>query len=166
MQSMSYGLIWLVGLAGLGLGSRRLVREELERTLAEEALRMDITERKRMEQALQESKELLQQVIHTDPNLIFVKDRDGNFLLVNQAVADLFGTTPEQLIHQNNASVHADAQEIEHYSQIDRQVIDTMREVALDESFTQPNGEVLWFHTIKKPLRACEKTPTFSCTLD
>src|SRR6266550_944703 len=47
----------------------------------------DITERLRAE-------ELLKQVIDADPSLVFVKDWDGKFTLVNKAVAQAYATSP------------------------------------------------------------------------
>ena len=52
----------------------------------------DLTDEKRAEQALQKevgereaAERLLRQVIDADPSLVFVKDRDGKFVLVNRA---------------------------------------------------------------------------------
>src|SRR2546429_7553649 len=70
----------------------------------------DLTEEKRAEQVLQKevgereaAERLLRQVIDADPSLVFVKDRDGKFVLVNKAVADIYGTTAEAQVGKTDA---------------------------------------------------------------
>jgi len=58
----------------------------------------DITSLKAVQETLRESEQFLRQVIDSNPNLIFVKDRQCRFSLVNQAVADIYGTTVDALI--------------------------------------------------------------------
>src|SRR5262249_55471640 len=58
----------------------------------------DVTHLRRTEQALRREREFVRLVLDTDPNLIFVKDTAGRFVLANKALADLYGTTPEALV--------------------------------------------------------------------
>src|SRR4028118_752342 len=58
----------------------------------------DITERKLAEVKLQESEQKLRQVIDLVPHFIFAKDKDGQFILVNQAIADANGISVEQML--------------------------------------------------------------------
>lgn len=111
----------------------------------------DNTEAVKAQRDLEEQRKFVRQVIDSAPNLVFVKDWDGNFLLVNQAMADLFGITKEQLILQNNADVHSNRQETEEYIKVDRQVISSGEEIILEEPFTLADGEVKWYQTTKKP---------------
>lgn len=112
----------------------------------------DITERKQMEQERQQQEYFIRQVLDTSPHLIFVKDGEGRFLLVNQAVATLFGMSKERLIHQNNATIHQQAQEVTQYAATDQQVIRTQQIVSVEEPFTKPDGQTCWYYTIKAPL--------------
>jgi two-component system, cell cycle sensor histidine kinase and response regulator CckA len=57
---------------------------------------LDITERKQAEEALKESKEYLNQIINSIGDPIFVRDRDHNFVLVNEAFCNFFHRTPEE----------------------------------------------------------------------
>jgi PAS domain-containing protein len=50
------------------------------------------------ERALERGAAFLRQVIDLNPNLIFAKDRQGRFTLVNEAVADVYGTTFDALV--------------------------------------------------------------------
>jgi PAS domain S-box-containing protein len=69
---------------------------------------VDITEIKEREAALAEALEkakLAEAVINSVPNPIFVKDADLNFVLANQAFADFFGLTPEQIVGKTDDSI-------------------------------------------------------------
>jgi len=51
----------------------------------------DITEQKQAEEVLALNEKRLRQIIDLVPHFIFAKDRDGRFILVNQALADAYG---------------------------------------------------------------------------
>ena len=93
----------------------------------------DITERKRTENALQQSHAFIRQIIDTDPNFIFVKDREGRFTMVNQAVADWYGSTVEELIGKTDADFNSNAKEVAHFQEKDQEVIDGLRELFIPE---------------------------------
>ena len=59
---------------------------------------IDLTDRKRADELLEHERAFLRQVIDTAPNMIFAKDRDGRFTLANRSVAQLYGTSVENLI--------------------------------------------------------------------
>ena len=48
--------------------------------------------------ALTAERRFLRQVIDINPNFVFAKDRQGRFTLVNQAIADVYGTSIDQLV--------------------------------------------------------------------
>ncbi len=97
---------------------------------------------------------LLQKVIDTDPNLIFVKDYDGRFLLANGAAAEIYACSIEALVGRTDADFNANAAEVEHFLRVDREVMESgeSRFVA-EEPVTNPaTGQTRWFQTIKVPL--------------
>jgi two-component system, sensor histidine kinase and response regulator len=113
----------------------------------------DISERKQAEAKLQEQQQFLRQVIDTNPNLIFVKDWDGKFILANQAVADIYNTTVENLIGKTDADFSFNSAEAEGYMQADRQVLQTLQPLLdFEENVTTSTGTVRCFQTTKKPL--------------
>jgi PAS domain S-box-containing protein len=114
---------------------------------------LDITARRRAEQELESQRNFVRQVIDTDPNLIFVKDRRNNFRLVNRAVADLFGTTVEAIEGHSNAEVHDNEEEVQGYADDDRQVIDLGLTIQKEETVTQSDGRIFTYQTTKCPLR-------------
>ena len=76
----------------------RAVRDATGKLLYYEGSVEDITERKLADAKLQESEQKLRQVIDLVPHFIFAKNKDGDFILVNQAIADAYGTSVEQLL--------------------------------------------------------------------
>ncbi|HUX63114.1 PAS domain S-box protein [Sulfuricella sp.] len=112
----------------------------------------DITERKQAEEALRRQKNFILQVIDTDPNLIFVKDAKGKFLLVNQAMATLHGKTVQELIGMDAAELFRNREEFEPHLQADREAIASGRTV----TFVAKNflgGKERWLHVTKVPMK-------------
>ncbi len=116
---------------------------------------LEALERARQREALRRHERLLRQIIDANPSLIFVKDWDGRFVLVNQATADIYGTTVESLIGKTDADFNSDAEEVAHFLRDDRQVISSGRPKFIgEERVTNPiTKETRWFQTIKVPLR-------------
>jgi len=87
----------------------------------------DVTERRRAEEALAKERAFLREVIDINPNFIFAKDRAGRFTLVNQAVAEAYGTTVERLIGKTDADFNPDAAEVARFRRDDLDVIEGKR---------------------------------------
>jgi PAS domain S-box-containing protein len=114
---------------------------------------IDITARKQAEEALEEERRFLRQVIDIDPNFIFAKDREGRFTIVNQAVADAYGTTVDDLIGKTDADFNRNREEVEFFHQMDLEVIDTLKERFIpEERLTDAHGRVRWLQTVKRPI--------------
>jgi diguanylate cyclase (GGDEF)-like protein/PAS domain S-box-containing protein len=58
----------------------------------------DITERKQIENALQETKSHLSTVVNTIPDLIWLKDINGVYLACNQEFQSFFGATEQEIL--------------------------------------------------------------------
>jgi PAS domain S-box-containing protein len=114
----------------------------------------DIDERMRRERNLVEQREFIQCVLDTDPNLIFVKDRRGNLLFVNQALARLFNVRPEDLINKSYAT--ARKEKLDLFNQTDARVLANQETLTMEEPVTLRSGEVRWLRTTKTPLRRAD----------
>ncbi len=114
---------------------------------------MDVTERTHMEQALRRSHAFVRQVIDTDPNFVFAKDREGRFTLVNQAVADCYGVTVEALMGKTDADFNPDAEQVAHFRRMDLEVMDTLEERTIpEEEITDAAGHRRFLQTVKRPI--------------
>jgi PAS domain S-box-containing protein len=113
----------------------------------------DITARRNAERALEEQRNYLRQILDVNPSLIFVKDLEGRFVLVNQAVADMFGVSVEQIIGKTDADFNPNADEVEFFRQMDMEVISSGEDLFIpEEVLTDSQGNRHWLQTIKRPL--------------
>jgi PAS domain S-box-containing protein len=114
----------------------------------------DITAYKRTREALQKQEAFLRQIIDTNPNLIFVKDDQGKFTLVNKAHAAMFGTTTEKLIGKTDSDFGASQKQVAYYLDDDREVMRTLHVKLIPEEIVTDvrTGTDSWFQTIKVPL--------------
>ncbi len=112
----------------------------------------DITERKQAEEKLKQQEQFLRNLVNAVPSLIFVKDWDGKFILVNQATADIYGSTIKDLEGKTDADFNPYSQEVEQFLAADRKVLTTGQPVFIpEETVTGPNGQPRFFQTIKTP---------------
>ncbi len=111
-------------------------------------------ERKRGEQALQDSEMHLRQVLDLVPHMIFAKDRKGDFILANAAVADAYGTSVEELVGRPHAAVHPNQDEVAAMLTDDLEVIESGRpKFVPEEEFTDRTGKLRLLQTTKIPFR-------------
>lgn len=117
---------------------------------------VDITERKQIALYLEEQRTFLRQVIDSSPNLIFVKDSNARFVLVNSVLAQMYNTTPEGLVGKCDAEINPSTQEVEAFLAADRQVIASGEPFFIEEPVTSANGETRWFQTNKVPIASAD----------
>jgi PAS domain S-box-containing protein len=114
---------------------------------------VDATERKQAETELRRSHAFIRQVIDTNPNFIFAKDRDGRFTLVNKAVADCYGTSVEELVGKSDVDFNPDIQEVKFFRRKDLEVMESVQERFVpEEKITDSSGNIRWLQTVKRPI--------------
>jgi len=86
----------------------RKAHDELEITVQRRTaeLQQEIAVRRRAEETIRVERSFLRKVIDTVPSTIFVKDSQGRYLLVNEAMARFFGTTVEQMVGRGDGEFH------------------------------------------------------------
>jgi PAS domain S-box-containing protein len=109
---------------------------------------INITERKRIQEELQKSKELNTQIIDNTPHLIYVKNPDGRFLLVNKALSTFFNQSLDEILDDKN-----DNSDLIIFTKNDKEVFEKNKEIHSEETFITKAGEKFWFDTIKVPLK-------------
>lgn len=120
----------------------------------------DISNSKQVEFDLRKSQSFLRKVIDTNPNFIFVKDRDGKFVLANLAVAKAYGTTVDEIVGKSDSDFNKSAEEVVHFRNDDAEVIDTLQEKIIhEEKITDATGRERWLSTVKRPLRYSGNDP-------
>ena len=102
---------------------------------------------------MEEERAFMRQVIDISPNLIFAKNREGRFTLANRAVAEIDGTTVENLIGKSDADFNPNAAEVEHFRRLDMEVMDSLQERFIpEERLTDATGKTRWMQTVKLPI--------------
>ena len=87
--------------------SATAVRDESGRVVRHEGTVRDITNQRRAEQALAESRRQLQTVIDTVPAVINVKDTEFRYLLMNRYMARIFDVDPEEAVGRTTNEIMA-----------------------------------------------------------
>jgi PAS domain S-box-containing protein len=141
----------------------RKVNDELEYRVADrteeleclnEELRVQIEERSGIEAELRSQKDFLRAVVDANPQLVFMKDWDGRFLLANLQMAELYGTTVENLEGKSDADFNPNQAEVESFLKADREVMQSGRDLYVSEEpvTNGKTGVTRWFQTVKVPL--------------
>jgi PAS domain S-box-containing protein len=108
-------------------------------------------------QELTRQRTFLRQVLDLDPHFVFAKDREGRFTLVNQAVADAYGTSVENLLGKTDADFNPNLTEVEQFRRMDLEVMDRGTSVTIpEEMITDAHGNVRWLETIKRAIPSPE----------
>jgi len=114
----------------------------------------DVTERKHAEEALERERNLLQTLIDHIPDLIFVKDSEGRFVVANSALLGILGATNREDVLGKTDFDFLARELAEKYWADDEQVIRTGRPlIEREETTLSPDGNELWLLTTKVPLR-------------
>src|SRR5579859_584362 len=118
------------------------------------ATMIDITERKRADQALAQERNLLRTLIDNIPDAIYAKDREGRFLVKNLTDARKMGAaTPDETIGKTDFDFYP-TELAAQYQADDQAVIDSGQAIInREEPITEVTGRTGWVLTTKVPLR-------------
>ena len=116
----------------------------------------DITERKRMEQALEKQHAFLRQIIDANPNFIYTRDYTGRFTLANQALVEAMGVSSSaELIGKTDYEFYDEKahDRVASFLAEDQQVMRTAQEMFLEDSKnTFPDGKTRILQVHKLPV--------------
>ncbi|MBM3879778.1 MAG: PAS domain S-box protein, partial [Verrucomicrobia bacterium] len=130
----------------------RVVKDEGGNPLFYEGLVADITDRKQAEQALKDSEVLYHSLVEALPQNIFRKDTQGRFTFVNRLFCETIGRPPEAILGHNDFDFFP-AELARKYQEDDRRVLESGQLFDTVERHVRPDGESLYVHVIKAPLR-------------
>ena len=166
VAGLALGALLLVGVALVWVwrleGNRNRLSGLLEeKRQAEAALQRSHEELEQRVQArteeLRHQQEFLRQVIDLIPGFVFAKDSEGRFLLVNKALAEHHGHSPEFLIGKTDREVMVRPEEAEPIMADDREVMLHGRQKTIAaELITDLRGNQRWMQTVKRPLRSLD----------
>ncbi|MBF0276456.1 MAG: PAS domain S-box protein [SAR324 cluster bacterium] len=117
--------------------------------LQEEICRHEITEKE-----LGDSESRLRQVIDLVPHFLFAKDKQGHFIFANQALAEAYGMTVEELTGSKESDLNHDPEELNRYLSEDQKVIERGQPIFIpEELFTDIEGNVRRLQSTKIPFK-------------
>ena len=130
----------------------RLTRPTLGKILVNEAelQELDLRNRSLLAETLK-SKRLLEDVLNHTNTVIFIKDLDGRYILVNQAYADERGLPMEEIIGRTDADFHP-PETVEMFRENDLRALRAEDPIVVEESL-EIDGQTHHFVTTKFPLK-------------
>jgi len=116
----------------------------------------DVSKQKQYEKALESTRDELRQIIDLIPDPIFVKNRDDEILLANEANAELLGATPEEVEGSPEPEFFPESDHYESLRQRDIEVIESGESTIFEEELTSFVNEKLIFQTSRIPFKTSE----------
>lgn len=114
----------------------------------------DITAERKVQDDLKEQHQLLRTVIDEIPYPVISKNWEGKFLLGNKACAELYNTTPEEMVGKDDGDFIDDKDVADFFR---KNVQDIMRkgetEIVYEDSQDAETGEYRHYRSIKKPFK-------------
>lgn len=101
----------------------------------------DITDQKEQQKALEAAQEELRQIVDLVPDLIFAKNREGKYLLANEATAEAYGLTPGEVEGELEADIIPSADDSEEFRTDDVEVIESGEPRTIPEEELTTAGE-------------------------
>ena len=128
-----------------------LVKDEEGQAVGIMASFIDVTARKRVEEALQESEERYRSLVESAVDPMFTSDANGRYLYVNTAAAGMLGTTPDQVIGKTVDELFPPHVAQAYRAGVSR-VIGT-GETLIAEEQSEVGGRTAWFSSVVQPVR-------------
>jgi PAS domain S-box-containing protein len=118
---------------------------------ANQQLITEIQQRERIEKELRESRELLQAIVENSTAVIYVKDLEGRYLMVNRRFCELFHVSREQVIGKAGEKLHTKEQ-AGSFGAMDQEIVAAGCAMTAEETVRQDDGPHTYV-SVKAPLR-------------
>jgi PAS domain S-box-containing protein len=138
---------------------RRVLERTAELAAANEGLRREIAERRRVEEELAFERFLLATLMEYAPDLIYFKDQHNRFLRGSRTLAEYFGLhDPSEITGKSDADFF-DALRAQQYALDEQEIMRSgIPSIDKEEDQLKPDGTVTWMLTSKVPLRGPDGT--------
>lgn len=112
----------------------------------------DITQRKQLEHSLKESEALLRSIVEASQAIIYMKDREGRYLHINQRFKEVYHFSAEDVLGKTDYDLfpHPIA---EAFRQHDLTVLESGQALKIEEQAPNGNADYHTYITVKVPLR-------------
>lgn len=149
-----------------------VVKNKSGKPIAMVGIARDIIERKRAEEALQESQALYKSFVEHLPGSVFRKDSEGRFIFVNSLFCQLRGLKEDEILNKTPSELAAYEKAIEstrtsemkgvQYTLAEQDadhhklIMQTAKSIEVDEVYPQPDGTTKYYHVVKSPVFAAD----------
>lgn len=113
---------------------------------------IDISNLKVAERAAEDLRRQQQAILDNIPDMAWLKDRMGRYIVVNSALGEACGMTPEAVTGLSDHDLWP-SELAEHYETAEREVLESGRQNRGLETMVNRQGQPRWFETIRTPLR-------------
>ena len=141
---MEYRMMARDGRAVWVYESAVLIRDEIGRPLYWQGIMQDVTERKRTEEELRESSGRFRSAFEDAPIGMALVGLDNHFLRVNQALCDMFGYTPEELLSRRTPEVTHPEYRRESVTRTQALLEGKADRDLLEKRYLHADGSVVW----------------------
>jgi PAS domain S-box-containing protein len=156
-----------------------LLKDDQGRTIGSVCVARDLSERKKAEAALKYAQEELSRysrdlerqvrertreitsILRFTPSVVYIKDREGRYTLVNSRFEELFGVSWEQICGKSDHDIFP-RQVADHFRASDLQVLADRQPYQAEEAMPPPDGRRTYL-SVKFPLYDEQGTPTGLC---
>lgn len=112
----------------------------------------DVTEMKEAFERTEKLRVQFQSVLNATPNLIFIKNEKGQYILVNDAACTFFEIKREEFLGKTDLELGVSEEEAKLFLETDLKVIESQEVQFIPEIKTvKKNGDIYWHQTIKLP---------------
>ena len=123
--------------------------------------------RRETQQELQQSEQVLREVIDLVPHVILATNAGGCILLANKAAARLFGVEPAELVGRTREEVFPSVEEAERSSEEDADVLtNNIERFIQQDNFTDVHGKNHIYSTVKVPFRHYREEAVLVCATE
>jgi PAS domain S-box-containing protein len=142
------------------LEKQQAIQEQLQQERNQ--LKIEVAERKRAEEELRQTGNILNLIIENIPNMIFLKDAKAlHFVRFNQAGEELLGYSRNELLGKNDHDLFP-REQADQFTQQDRKVLDGKKIVDIPEEKLQTRSKgVRTLHTTKVPIFNANGEPEY-----
>jgi len=119
---------------------------------------MDVSSARKREDTIRKQARVLDEIqqqqnalLHSIPDIAWLKDVEGRYLAVNDKFSTVYGIDPAEISGKKNSDIYPEVM-AEQHEITDRMVLDTAAEKRYDESIVTSDGKTMWVETVKVPI--------------
>lgn len=113
----------------------------------------DISDLKEKEEEIIKQRAYLHTIIDANPNLIFVKDEESRYKLVNKKFSKIISSSIKNIIGKTDSEIGVPSNNVAIYDKQDAEILKTGKPITFEEHYVDAKtNQSVWLQTVKTPL--------------